>query len=115
MMNQCARVISALSVFLTAATSFAGEPLEADTPVTTARGNTFVAPAEWTVTQDGPATIVSAPEGGSQIVIVDVEADDAESAIEAGWAAYKPLAWDVRTANPSADADGWSQQLSINC
>ena len=92
--------------------AFAGaeNPLAEDTPVTTTRGNTFMAPAEWTVAQDGAATIVSAPEGDSQVVIVDVEADDAESAIEAAWAAYKPVAWEVKSVNPSADADGWSRQ-----
>ena len=109
-MNQCARVVSALTLLFTATAGLAGDPLEADTPVTTVRGNNFVAPAEWTVTQDGTATIITAPEGGSQIVIVDVEADDAESAIEAAWAAYKPVAWEVKSVNPSADADGWSRQ-----
>ncbi len=109
-MKQCAHLFFSSFLLLLAATGHAGEPLEADTPVTTARGNTFTAPAEWTVTQRGPATIVTAPEGGSQIVIVDVEAKDAESAIDAAWAAYKPVAWEVKSVTPGEDRDGWSKR-----
>ena len=41
----------------------AKERLSADTPKTTALGNTFIAPAGWSVSARGPATIVEAPEG----------------------------------------------------
>lgn len=54
--------------------------LEADTPTTTVEGNTFIAPAGWTITTRGPATILEAPEGGSFIAIVDVKASDADRA-----------------------------------
>ena len=36
----------------------AAERLAADTPKTTVLGNTFIAPAEWTVSVRGPATIL---------------------------------------------------------
>jgi hypothetical protein len=38
-------------------------------------------PAGWSVSVKGPATIITPPEGGSHIVYVDVEAEDAESAL----------------------------------
>jgi len=63
--------------------------LAADTPSTTVAGNTFIAPAGWTVSVKGPATIVAAPEGDSWIALVDVTAKDADAALAAAWAAYK--------------------------
>src|SRR5687767_2133229 len=64
--------------------------LEADTPSTTVAGNTFIAPAGWSIYVNGPATIVEAPEADSRIVLVDVKAKDSESAIAEAWAAYRP-------------------------
>src|SRR6185436_20408866 len=69
----------------------AAEPLAADTPKTTTAGHGFIAPLGWTVRVKGPATILESPEGESWIAFVDVpEAKDAEAAVAAGWAAYKP-------------------------
>jgi CubicO group peptidase (beta-lactamase class C family) len=86
------------------------EKLSADTPKTTALGNTFIAPAGWSVAVRGPATIVEAPEGDSRIVIVDVRAKDADAAVAAGWAAYQPPQWPLKVANDVPDKDGWSKQ-----
>ena len=86
------------------------EPLAVDTPATTVAGNPFTAPAEWRITVKGPATIIMAPEGGSQVVYVDVEADDAEAAMDAAWAAYKVHDWPLKTVDDVADSDGWTKQ-----
>jgi len=86
------------------------EPVAADTPAATVDGNPFVVPADWRVSVRGPATIVTAPEGGSQIVLVDVEADSAEAAIDAAWGAYKQHDWPLKIVNDVADADGWTKQ-----
>lgn len=86
------------------------EPLAEDTPAHTVAGNPFTASAEWTVSVQGAATIITAPEGGSQIVFVDVDATDAESALEAGWAAYKEHDWPLKTVDEQADDDGWSKK-----
>jgi len=88
----------------------AKERLSADTPKTTALGNTFIAPAGWSVSARGPATIVEAPEGDSRIVIVDVRAKDADAAVAAGWAAYQPPKWPLKVATDAPDKDGWSKQ-----
>ena len=88
----------------------ASAPLAADTPETTAAGNTFIAPAGWTVEVRGPATILAAPEGDSWIALVDVEARDADAAVAAAWAAYKPdHPWPLKVTNDAPDKDGWSK------
>ena len=90
------------------------EPLTADTPKSTALGNTFIAPAGWRVSARGPATIVEAPEGDSRIVIVDVRANDADAAVAAAWAAYQPPKWPLKVATDVPDKDGWSKQRNYS-
>ena len=78
----------------------AADALKADTPKTTVAGNTFIAPADWSVSVRGPATILASPEGDSWIALVDVQAKDADSAVAAGWTAYKPDAkWPLKVTN----------------
>ncbi len=86
------------------------ELLVADSPKTTVLGNNFIAPADWRISVRGLATIIEAPEGGSQIVLVDVKAEDGDAALAAGWAAYKDIEWPLKVANDQADEDGWSRQ-----
>src|SRR5262245_6007817 len=83
----------------------AAEQLKADTPTTTALGNTFIAPAGWSVATRGPATTVAAPEGDSRIVIVDVKADTADAAVAAAWAAYQKPKWSLKVATDRPDKD----------
>jgi CubicO group peptidase (beta-lactamase class C family) len=94
------------------------ERLGADTAKTTVAGNTFVAPAGWSLLVRGPATILEAPEGGSFIALVDVaakDAADADAAVAAAWAAYKPDAkWPLKVTTPIADKDGWTERRSYS-
>ncbi|HSK03448.1 MAG TPA: serine hydrolase domain-containing protein [Kofleriaceae bacterium] len=91
----------------------AKERLAADTPRTTVAGNTFVAPAGWTIHVRGPATILEAPEGDSHVALVDVpgkDAGDADAALELAWKAYKPdRKWPLEVKLPAPDRDGWSK------
>jgi CubicO group peptidase (beta-lactamase class C family) len=94
-----------------AAKAPSGAALAADTPKTTVAGNTFIAPAGWTVDVKGPATILAAPEGDSWIALVDVDGKDADAALAAAWAAYKPDAkWPLKVTSDAPDRDGWSKQ-----
>ena len=87
------------------------ERLLADTARTTVEGNTFIAPAGWTITTRGPATILEAPEGDSHIVLVDVRAPNADAAVAAAWQAYKPDAkWPLKVVNDAPDQDGWTDR-----
>jgi CubicO group peptidase (beta-lactamase class C family) len=89
----------------------AAQPLAADTPQVTVQGNTFIAPAGWTVTVKGNATILTPPERDSWIVLVDTPAKDGNAALAAAWAIYKPDAkWPLKLATDRPDRDGWSKQ-----
>ena len=84
--------------------------LAADTPQTTADGNPFVAPAGWTIARKGPATILTAPEGGSHVALVDVAGEDADAAVAAAWEAYAEGArWPLKLASDRPARDGWEQ------
>ena len=63
----------------------APEKLSADTPKTTVVGNAFIAPKDWSIRVEGPATILEAPEGDSWIALVDVEAKTQDEALAAAW------------------------------
>jgi len=92
-----------------------GRVLAADTPSTTALGNTFIAPAGWRIAVRGPATVLEAPEGDSHIALVDVHAADADAAVKAAWAAYRPDAsWPLKVTHEFPDKDGWSSIRSYD-
>ena len=85
------------------------EVLTADTPRTTVEGNRFTAPAGWSVEVRGPATILAPPEGDSHIALIDVHAPDADRAVAAAWAAYRPDAkWPLKVTSDFPDKDGWT-------
>lgn len=85
------------------------EKLDADTPKATAEGATFLAPAGWTMTVRGNATILEPPEGDSHIAFVDVRAKDSDAAVAAAWAAYKPdFKWPLKVATDAPPKDGWT-------
>ncbi len=85
--------------------------LAADTPRSTVEGASFIAPAGWSIAVRGQATILEAPEGGSFIALVDVRAPDADAAVAAAWAAYRPGAsWPLKVTTDAPDKDGWSSR-----
>jgi len=110
-MKKLAGIVLLATVPAFAQPSAAPETLAKDTPMTTVAGNTFIAPAGWKVSVRGPATILEAPEGDSWIALVDVQAKDPDSALAAGWAAYKPDAkWPLKVATDAPDRDGWTHR-----
>lgn len=105
------------SVGVAAVTSEAArERIAADSPRTTVLGNTFIAPAGWTLSVEGASTILEAPEGGSFLVLFDVaikNAATADDAVAAAWSAYKRDAKrPLKVMTPIADEDGWSDRRS---
>src|SRR6266850_976756 len=102
---------SSVQQAMTAAPDKAAERLAADTPETTVLGNAFVAPKDWSIRINGPATILTAPEGGSWVALVDVQAPGPDEALAAAWKAYKPDAkWPIKVTNDLSDQDGWSRR-----
>lgn len=107
----------ALLALLPVAPTFAADTtnqLAWDTPLTTTRGNSFVAPEGWIVEVRGDATVLAPPEGDSWIALVDLPeaaAADPDAAVAAAWKIYKPAAaWPLIVANDRPDTDGWSRQ-----
>lgn len=94
---------------LAGSSSTATEILAADTPETTSAGHGFVAPAGWSIRTAGPAVILTAPEGGSQIALVDVAAKEADAAVAAAWAVYAAKAPPLERAADAAARNGWEQ------
>src|SRR5499427_4299149 len=93
----------------------APERIAADTPKTTTNGNTFIAPKDWLLSVKGTATILEAPETGSWIALVDVDAKDADQAVAEAWKAYRPEAkWPVKVTNDLPDRDGWSKRRAYD-
>jgi CubicO group peptidase (beta-lactamase class C family) len=87
------------------------ERLAADTPKTTVLSNTFVAPKDWSIRVQGPATILTVPEGASWVALVDVQAKEPDEALAAAWKAYRPNAkWPVKVTHDLPDKDGWSRR-----
>jgi len=88
----------------------------ADTPGKTASGLSFTQPKDWNLTVKGPATILSAPEGDLNIVVVDVgAAANAQDAAAKAWAIYKPgVTRAVRLVSPSPRAEGWDERVGIS-
>lgn len=92
----------------------AKELLKADTPRATAAGATFTAPAGWTVTTRGAVVVLDPPEGDSHLALVDVEAKDADAAVAAAWAAYRPDAKrPLRLATPGTARNGWEERKTF--
>jgi hypothetical protein len=80
-----------------------------NTQRTTVEGTQFVAPLFWRIETRGPATILESPEGNSHIALVDVHAADADRAVAAAWAAYRPdVKWPLKVTNDFPDKDGWT-------
>ena len=99
----------------TAPATAPSEVLAADTPRTTVDGNPFVAPAGWSLETKGPAVVLTAPEGGSRVALVDVAGKDADAAVAAAWAAYDTSAkWPLKLATDRPARDGWEQVRSYN-
>lgn len=91
-------------------TTGAAKVLTADTPQVTSAGHGFVAPAGWSIKAMGSAIILTAPEGGSHVALVDVITKDADTAVAAAWATYDARARPpLESASDGAPRNGWEQ------
>ena len=91
----------------------APELVAADTPKTTPGGTNFKAPAGWTLATKGAMVVLAPPEPDAQLAIFDVEAKDADAAVAAAWAAFRPaFKRPLKIAQPGAARDGWEERRS---
>lgn len=109
-------LLSSLLTFSSSSAQAAQEPavsevLAVDTPGTTVDGNSFVAPAGWTLRRSGPVVVLTTPEDGSRIALIDAgPTKDADTAVAAAWLAYDAQAKrPIQRSSDRARRDGWDQ------
>ncbi|MBT2748708.1 MULTISPECIES: serine hydrolase domain-containing protein [unclassified Lysobacter] len=79
------------------------------TPGKTPSGHGYIVPPDWTQARRGHAVVLQAPEGGSWIALVEVDAGNAADAVAQAWMRYagrpppEPL-----MAPPLANRNGWT-------
>src|SRR5712692_807945 len=94
-----------------AETRTAPERVAADTPRLTPGGATFKIPAGWSIVTGKNLLILEPPETDTHIAIVDSQAADANSAVAAGWAGYKPEAGrPLKLVTPRPAREGWDER-----
>ena len=118
------RCMSVLALFLSLgfAGAAVGQPasssvelLSTDTPLTTASGTTFTAPAGWRVTSTANMKVLEPPEADSRLALVDVRAANAAAAVAAGWASYRPDAnRPLRITTSQTAQNGWEERHVYN-
>ena len=96
---------------LLAAPAFAADRLSADTPLVTSNGATFTAPVGWRVTSTANKTVLEPPEADSHAALVDVQAADADAAMAAAWAAYRPQSKrPLKIGTDQPPYNGWEER-----
>ncbi|WP_116091105.1 serine hydrolase domain-containing protein [Sphingomonas crusticola] len=87
----------------------------ADTPGKSAAGLSYVQPAEWAKSSDGPITLFTAPEGDLKIAVVEVgKASDAQAAAAQAWARYRPaMVRPIQLAAAGARGEGWDEKVNL--
>lgn len=87
------------------------ESITSNTPRTTVAGNAFTAPAGWQLRKEARKVVLEAPEHDSHLVFVDVEAKDADGAVQQAWREYQPDSkHPQKVSTPGAARDGWEQR-----
>ena len=104
-----------LAAAASAATQDAPQRLAADTPKTTVAGNTFIAPAGWSVTVRGPATISSArratPRSRSW---TSRRRTPTRRSRRRGRPTSPTRKWPLKVTHDRPDRNGWSKQKSYD-
>ncbi|MBV9648121.1 MAG: beta-lactamase family protein [Candidatus Eremiobacteraeota bacterium] len=93
----------------------ASSALAADTPSKTPSGATFTAPKAWSVRTQANLVVIAAPEGDTNVAIVDVAtAADAGAAAAAAWKLYRPEAMHpVKLISPLSTRNGWEERRLV--
>jgi CubicO group peptidase (beta-lactamase class C family) len=90
------------------------ETMKEDSSRATPAGATFRVPAGWTMTTKAAMVILDPPEADSHVVIADVKAKDADTAVAAAWAAYQPdFKRPLKIALPQAAREGWEERRAF--
>ena len=98
-----------------AAAQDAGVTLAEDRSTATTAGTSFTAPRSWSLTAQGPVTLITAPEGDLKLAIVEAgDAADARAAAAKAWLAYRPDAGrSVELITQAPARDGWDERQAV--
>jgi CubicO group peptidase (beta-lactamase class C family) len=93
----------------------APERVAADTPRVTPGGATFTVPPGWSIATGKNLVILEPPEPDTHIVIVDSDAPDANAAVAAAWAAFKPESKrPLKLVTPRPAREGWDERQAFD-
>ncbi len=98
------------SVFTASSSPSESHKIAEDTPWQTFTGHPFTAPKDWTVTNKGNTTLIEAPEGGSYVALIDVEAKTSDEALALAWKAIGGTERRIELVTEQSDADGWTKR-----
>jgi CubicO group peptidase (beta-lactamase class C family) len=106
-------VWSCAPVLIAQSPSQTPQTLTTNTASQTSKGVTFTAPASWSLSTKGAATILEAPEGDTRLVLVDAgTAPSADAALEAAWTAYNPARKrPIKLSTPRPSRNGWDESV----
>lgn len=81
-----------------------------DTPGISVGGTAFTIPAGWSVSVQGPFTVLSPPEHDLQMVVTDVKASNAKEAVDMVWQQFEPGSRrTLHLREPSEPDEGWGR------
>jgi CubicO group peptidase (beta-lactamase class C family) len=87
------------------------EILTADTQRITPGGATLTVPSGWSIISGQKLVLLGPPETDTHIAIFDSQAADANAAVAAAWAAYKPEAKrPIKLVTPRPAREGWDER-----
>ena len=87
------------------------EVVSGDSPRTTPGGATFTVPSGWSIASGKAVLTLQPPETDTHIVLFDAQAENAKSAVEAAWTAYKPESKrPVKLVTPRPPQEGWEER-----
>ena len=106
------RLLTLSAVFLLlSALPARADKVDTDTPSATPGGATFTIPAGWSTTTKVNMVVLEPPETDTHIALVDLTAKDAEAAVTAAWAAFKPdFKRPLKIVQPLEARQGWDER-----
>ena len=111
------RTLISLALSLILASSALGQEVSGKLPADTslvAGANSISGARDWDAQRDKGLLVLTAPEGDSRFVLVEVRADNPQAATAAAWTRYQPdFKRTVRQTTRRPDANGWKQHTVL--
>jgi CubicO group peptidase (beta-lactamase class C family) len=107
----CTMLATSLGVIAASAADTQIEARAQERFLTTSAGHRFVVPAGWTQDARSDIVVLQAPEKGSWVAFADVQAEDADNAVNLAFARYRPGVEPqlLSPPMPLANQNGWQE------